>query len=260
MGINGELDSVAEQSRSSVVDKGANPDYQIREKEWRFTDGRHDDARAFMKLAIGSSLSSEVLGQLMQLGDKLANETGDVRDSARQIQEYRLRVGENLRENIDEVLRLSPELGAQLRTLRRIGVCPIFRGEAPKGGGGTRFSLCAESISRDSRKDEGRCQRMSNVYLFSKDDWHGPESYLAPIYDSPEEDNWPRYVRGKDVGRRPQRRKHFYDERGLPPNDGPQRANHRQTRRNDEKALSRQNIDVRKKRYRHRVSANLSTP
>ena len=70
----------------------------------------------------------------MQIGDKLVGETGDVRGAAIQLQEYRLRVGESLSENIEEAKHLSPNLGEQIQELHRIGCGPIFRGETPKGG------------------------------------------------------------------------------------------------------------------------------
>ena len=110
-----------------------NEEYPIREREWRFTHGINDTARDFMKMAQGSEYTPELLNELMQMGDKLVKEYGDVRDAARQIQEYRFRLAENLIGEIEEVKHLSPKLGGEVQEIHRLGVCPVFRGDTPKG-------------------------------------------------------------------------------------------------------------------------------
>ena len=59
---------------------------------------------------------------------------GDVRDAVRHIQEHRLRMGEDLIANSEEVKHLSPILGERVQEMCRIGVRPAFRGPTPHWG------------------------------------------------------------------------------------------------------------------------------
>ena len=111
-----------------------NPDYPIRNREWRI-DGEVDPkAGEYLKCAFShKTYSPEALADLMERGNDLVARMGDIRDAVRQVQECRLRSGEDLSPNIKEVTHLPPELGKQVQELCRIGVCPVFRGETPKG-------------------------------------------------------------------------------------------------------------------------------
>ena len=111
-----------------------NPDYPIRKKEWRLEGEVDTEAQEFAKCALSyKTYSPEALSDLMKRGDELVQQMGDIRGAVCHVQEYRLRISEDLLSNIKEATHLSPMLGEKVQELCRIGVCPLFRGETPTG-------------------------------------------------------------------------------------------------------------------------------
>ena len=112
-----------------------NKEYQIRTRERMFQEGICDTAREFARLAMRGEFDTQISANLMQLGENLIAETGEVGDAARQIQEYRMGVAEDSPSNIAEVCHFPPDQGPKLQGFHRLGVFPIFRGDTPSGEG-----------------------------------------------------------------------------------------------------------------------------
>ena len=111
-----------------------NPNYPIRNKEWRLEGDVDVKAQEFAKCAQSyKTYSPEDLSDLMKRGDELVQQMGDIRDAVCHVQEYRLRISENLLSNMKEVTHLPPVLGRKVQELCRIGACPVFWGETPTG-------------------------------------------------------------------------------------------------------------------------------
>ena len=109
----GDLDFMScAASDAPQTQREPNVNYPIREKDWRFEGEVDLKAQEFAQRAVlHKDYSPEALEDLMKRGDELVIRFGDVRDAVRQIQEYRLRSGEDLLSNIKEVTHLSPVLG-----------------------------------------------------------------------------------------------------------------------------------------------------
>lgn len=87
-------------------------------------------AKGFPIQPTGIARNKSTVDLLMGIKDHLIASTWEISCEPTRIQEYRVRICEDLAQTVDGSKQLPHAISEQLQEFRRIGVCPVFRGVA----------------------------------------------------------------------------------------------------------------------------------